>query len=268
LLLTGLLAGPTAATAATTGAVGGLRDPATGTLELTVQASENAGLGLRSASVSLGGRLLDAAPFADPGCGPGTCPEVGSVALQAPTTAVADGPQRLEVTVEDGAGQVTVLVDRTVTVANTPPTYTSSVTLAIGSNPTTGGSGGTEEPPPGGIGGEASGCRAPRLTVVLASRSVRTRRGVPLLAPGKRHRFTGRLTCHDGTRRVAASRGTSIGLRHWVRGRVARQKVLRVGTNGRFSARVRVTSRRVLAFRARSADGGIVRVRIRLGVAR
>ena len=41
---------------------------------------------------------------------------------------------------------------------------------------------------------------------------------------------------------------------------------MRVGAKGRFAVRVRVPSRRVLAFRARSATGKIVRVRIRVGV--
>ena len=255
-----------AALAATAGAVGGVRDPAAGTLELTVQASENGGAGLRSAAVTLAGQLLDSAAFDDPGCVAGGCPEVGSVSLTAPTAGVADGPQRLEVTVEDGAGRVVHVVDRTITVANVQPPVPSTVTLTLGSGPSTGGSG-TTETPPGGVGGEQSGCRAPRLTVVLAQRAARVRRGVPLLAAGRRHRFQGRLTCLAGTRRVAARRGTPIGLRHWVRGHVEAQHVLRVGADGRFSARIRVPSRRVLAFRARSDSGAIVRVRIRVGVA-
>jgi hypothetical protein len=261
-----LLAAAPAAMAETTGAVGGVRDPAAGTLELTVQASENGGAGLRSAAVTLAGELLDAAPFGDPDCVAGGCPEVGSVSLTAPTTGVPDGPQRLEVTVEDGAGRVVHLVDRTITVANIQPPMHSTVTLTIGSNPSTGPSGGTEEPP-GGVGGQQTGCRAPRLSVVLAQRPVRVRRGMPLLAAGRRHRFQGRLTCLAGTRRVAAPSGTPIGLRHWVRGKIQARHVLRVSAKGRFSVRVRISSRRVLAFRARSATGTIVRVRIPVGVA-
>lgn len=182
------------------------------------------------------------------------------------TTGVPDGPQRLEVTVEDGAGRVVHLVDRTISVANVQPPTSSTVTLTIGSNPSTGSSG-TPEQPPGGVGGNQTGCTSPRLSVVLAQRQVKVRRGLPLLAAGKRHRFTGRLTCLAGTRRVAAARGTPIGLRHWVRGQIELQRVLRVGAGGRFVARVRITGRRTLAFRARSATGAIVRVRIRVGVA-
>jgi hypothetical protein len=214
--------------------------------------------------VTLAGRLLDSAAFADPACAAPACPAVGTVSLAALTTGIPDGPQRLEVTVEDGAGRVTHILDRTVTVANTPPQYSSSVTLRVGSDPDTGPSGGASDPP--GVGGEQSGCRSPQLAVVLSRRAVRIRRGVPLLAAGKRHRFNGRLTCRSGTRRVAAPRGTPIGLRHWVNGKIERQKVLRVGTNGRFSALVRVTGGRTLAFRARSATGKIVRVRIRVAV--
>jgi hypothetical protein len=247
-----LAAGTPAAMAATTGAVGGVRDPAAGTLDLSVQASEHDGAGLRSAAVYLAGELLDAQPFADPACGPGTCPAVGTVALNAPTDGVADGPQRLEITVEDGAGTVTHLVDRTITVANTSPTYTSSVTLTIGSGTTTGPSGTTPDPP-GGVGGDASGCASPRLTVVLAKRT------------GKRHRFTGRLTCLVGSRRVPAARGTPIGLRHWAKGKIRHHAVLRVGAKGRFTVLIRVAARRTLAFRARSATGKIIRVRIPVG---
>jgi hypothetical protein len=263
-LVATLLAAAPAARADTNGAVGGVRDPATGTLQLTVQATESSGAGLRSASVALAGRLLDSGSFADPACGPPSCPAVGTVSLEALTTGIADGPQRLEVTVEDGTGRVTHILDRTVTVANTPPQYSSTVDLRIGSHPASGPSGGTPDPP--GVGGEQSGCRSPQLAVVLSRRAVRIRRGLPLLAAGKRHRFAGRLTCHDGTRRVAAARGTPIGLRHWVDGTIRRQKVLRIGANGRFSALVRVDGRRTLAFRARSATGKIVRVRIRVGV--
>lgn len=258
------LAGAPAAMAETTGAVGGVRDPATGTLELTVQASEHAGVGLRGAAVTLAGRLLDAAPFADSDCEPGTCPEVGTLSLSAPTTGVADGPQRLEVTVEEGDGRIVHLVDRTVTVANTPPQYSSTVTLRVGSSPSSGASGGTQ--PPGGVGGEQTGCRSPQLAVALARRSVRVRGGILLLAPGRRHRFAGRLSCRTAGRRTAAPAGTPVGLRHWVRGRIARERVLRVGANGRFAARVRIDSRRTLALRARSAAGNVVRVRIRVGV--
>jgi hypothetical protein len=267
LLVVTMLAVAPAAMAATTGAVGGVRDPAAGPLGLTVQASENGGAGLRSAAVTLGGELLDVAPFDDPACTAGTCPAVGSVTLLAPTTGVPDGPQRLEVTVEDGNGDMVHVLDRTVTVANDQPPYSSTVTLTIGSNPATGPSGATQDPP-GGAGAQQSGCQAPRLSVVLARRPARVRRGLPLLTAGKRHRFLGRLTCLAGTRRVNASAGTPIGLRHWVGGRIELQRVVRVGTRGRFAVRARVPSRRVLAFRARSATGNVVRVRIRVGVIR
>jgi hypothetical protein len=269
-LVAALLAAAPAARAETTGAVGGVRDPATGTLQLSVQASEHSGAGLRTAAVALDGQVLHSAPFADPACAAGACPAVGTVALRAPTTGVADGPHRLEVTVQDGAGRVSHVLDRIVTVANTVPDHSSSVTLEIGAGGTSAPSG---DPPPadgpgvGGAGGTAA-CHAPRLSVVLKRRAVRVRRGLPLLARGKRHRFAGRLTCLAGTRRVAAAQGTPIGLRHWVNGTVRRQRVLRVGPRGRFTALIRVGGRRTLAFRARSDSGKIVRVRIRVGILR
>jgi hypothetical protein len=266
-LVATLLAAAPAAAADTTGAVGGVRDPATGTLDLSVQASEHSGAGLRSASVTLDGQLLDRAPFADPACAAGACPAIGTVSLAVPTTGVADGPHRLAVSVEDGAGGVTTILDRVVTVANALPSHSSTATLTLGSGDTTGPTG----DPPGagpGVGGEDAGCHAPRLAVVLKRRAVRVRRGLPLLSRGKRYRFAGRLTCLAGSRRVAAAQGTPIGLRHWVTGTLQRQRVLRVGARGRFTALIRIGGRRTLAFRARSESGKIVRVRIRVGIVR
>src|ERR1044071_374953 len=50
-------------------------------------------------SMSAGGVLIDSADFADPGCVPGVCPDVGTVPLSVPTYGVPDGPARLEVTI-------------------------------------------------------------------------------------------------------------------------------------------------------------------------
>ncbi len=115
---------PATAQASTFGAVGGVRDPASGVLELRVQAIETAGVGVRRATATLAGSALETATFAEPDCVPGVCPAVGAVALDVPTYDFPDGPARLEVTVEDAAGTVTHVVDQTVTVDNTPPTST------------------------------------------------------------------------------------------------------------------------------------------------
>ncbi len=133
-----LLAAPSAR-ADVHGAVGGVRDPAAGVVELTVLATEDGGAGLRSAAAVLGGEPLAAAPFGAPSCLPDSgdpvagCPAAGTVTLLVDTAEVADGLQRLEVTVEDGAGRVTRLVDRSILIANTPIPWQSSVTLTLGS---------------------------------------------------------------------------------------------------------------------------------------
>ena len=151
---------PAAAQASTLGAVGGLRDPAAGVLQLTVQAVETDGIGLRSATATLAGQALDTQYFAAPDCEPGVCPAVATVALTAPTDDVPDGPARLEVTVEDAAGTVTHVVDETITIANTLPTSTPTVTVSVGAGAKVpqAGPGGPSGPEPG-SGGAGGGCR-------------------------------------------------------------------------------------------------------------
>ena len=92
-----LLTLPAAAQAEVHGAVGGLRDPAAGTLQLNVRVTETTGVGVRRATAMLGGHLLDSQYFADPACAAGVCPTVATVDLAVPTAAVPDGTARLEV---------------------------------------------------------------------------------------------------------------------------------------------------------------------------
>ena len=128
-----LLAGTSTAVAADDaeaphGAVGGVTDPAAGVLELTVYATDG-GAGLLRATTALDGRTLDEAHFAD-------APATGSVTLHVPTTVVADGVHRLRVDVEDAAGNVAVLVDRDIRVANTPVVSHPTVEVTVGSGST------------------------------------------------------------------------------------------------------------------------------------
>jgi hypothetical protein len=258
---------PATAQAATSGAVGGVRDPAGGVLELTVQAVENEGVGLRRASVTLGGTALDTATFADPDCAPGACPAVGTVALTAPTYGVPEGPARLEVTVEDAAGTVTHVVDQTITIANRQPTSTSTVTVSVGAgakNPQTG---------PGGPGGPAGppgtrGCASPRLSMFLAQRPLRIRRGVPVLAARRKYRFRGRLTCVVDGRRRAAKRGTLVQVRDRRKGRTIERPAARVKTGGAIVVRLAHRRSCAVVFRIRGAGGHLVRVRIPIRVVR
>ena len=269
-----LLAAPSAR-ADVHGAVGGVRDPAAGVVELTVLATEDGGAGLRSAAAVLGGEPLAAAPFGAPSCLPDSgdpvagCPAAGTVTLLVDTAEVADGPQRLEVTVEDGAGRVTRLVDRSILIANTPIPWQSSVTLTLGSGSSR--SSGPSTSPSGDqpvVPGGRAGCADPRLSVALAQRPLRLRHGVPVLARGRRYRFEGRLTCRMGERRRPAVQGTVVEVRHLVRGRTVGKPAVKVRRDGRLYAWIAPAGSRIVVFRIRAADGRIVRVRIPLRVAK
>lgn len=265
--LVALLTLPAAAQASTSAAVGGVRNPAGGVLELTVQAVENEGIGLRRATVILAGTPLDTESFAEPDCVPGVCPAVGTVALTAPTYGVPDGPARLEVTVEDAAGTVTHVVDQTVTVLNRQPTSTSTVTVSVG--------GGSKKPQPGpgGPGGpagpsETNGCASPQLSMFLAQRPLRVKRGVPVLAAGRKYRFRGRLTCVINGRRKAAPRGTLVQVRDRRKGRTIERRAARVKTGGAIVVKLAHRRSCTVVFRIRGAGGRLVSVRIPIRVVR
>jgi len=262
-----LLSLPAAAQASTSGAVGGVRDPAAGTLRLSVHAVETDGIGLRRATVLLGGNILDNQYFADPDCVPGVCPTVATVDLAVPTGAIPDGPARLEVTVEDAAGTVTHVVDQTVTVTNKPVVSNPTVVVSVG--------GGAKNPQagPGGPGGPAgpsdtSGCASPRLSMFLAQRPLRIKRGVPVLAAGRKYRFRGRLTCVIQGRRKAAPRGTLVQVRDRRNGRTIERPAARVKTGGAVVAKLAHRRSCTVVFRVRGAGGHLVSVRIPIRVVR
>jgi hypothetical protein len=258
---------PAAAQAATFGAVGGLRNPAAGDLELTVQAVETEGIGLRRATAILGGNTTDTVTFAEPDCEPGICPAVGTVSLLVPTAVVTDGTSRIEVTVEDAAGTVTHVLDETITVANTPVVSTPTVTVSVG-----GGSKTPQTGPPNGPGGPdhpgASGCRSPRLSMFLAARPLRVRHGVAVLKRGRRYKFAGRLTCLVDGRRTAAPRGTPVGIRDRVHGKTVVRAAARVRADGRVAVKLAHRRSCTVAFRVRGAGGNLISVRIPIRVVR
>jgi len=262
-----LLSMPAAAQASTLGAVGGVRDPAAGVLELAVQAVETDGIGLRRATAILGGTIVDSQYFGYPGCEPGTCPAVATVGLAVPTAAVPDGPARLEVTVEDAAGTVTHVVDQTITIANTPIVSNPTVVVSVGGgakNPQSGPQG------PGGPTGPSGsdGCRSPRLSMFLAQRPLRIRRGVPVLAAGRKYRFRGKLTCVVDGRRKAAPRGTLVHVRYRRKGRTIARPAARVRTRGALVVKRAHRRSGTVVFRIRGAGGRLVSVRIPIRVVR
>jgi hypothetical protein len=268
-----VLLGAPAASASTSAAVGGVRNPAADVLELTVLAREDDGVGLRSAEATLGGLTLDSEFFGDPACLPGTpdaeagCPNVGTVTLTVATTAVPDGVHRLQVTVVPGSGDPVVVYDETITVANAPPVSTSSVTVTVGSGAISPGppSGGGGPPPPA---GDDRGCASPRLSMFLAQTPLGFRRGVPVLAAGRRYRYQGRLTCRVDGRRRSAPRGTRVEVRNRLRGRTFVKPALKVRDQGLILARLAYPSSRVVVFRVRATGGELVSVRIPIRVVR
>jgi len=256
--------------AAPTGAVGGVRSQAAGVLTLTVFAVDG-GLGLSRAAAAIDGIPLDEARFGDGTCveapaeeaGTG-CPPVSTATLDVPTTAFADGPHELTVTARDAALNVSTLIRQTVTVANTPPKHSSTVTVDVGSGRIRAPSG--SNPGGGPVGGEEQTCAAPRLEVFLASRPLRIRKGLPVLLAGHKYRWRGKLTCRIDGKRRAAPRGTVVQLRSIVGGRVVSTRKLKVGRRGALSVRLALRSSRVLVFRFVGDD--VVRVRVRVRVVR
>ena len=256
-LAAALLAAPAAAGAAPTGAVSGVRDPASGLMRLVVLAS--AGDGLAGAVAALDGVVVARGSFPCAG-DPAVCPSAGEAELLVPTTLLADGPHRLTVTVTDAAGTAAVLADRVLTVANAPVPQRTSVTVQVGS-------GGAGTAPSAGSGGPPPGvrtCDRPRLRVHAAWREPELRGLRLVLQAGRRHRFAGRVTCVGEDGRGPAAAGTLIRLTQRRDGAVLRRRTLRTDANGRFAVRVRARTRRTLVFSLRS--GGRTTASVRLPV--
>ena len=242
-----VLAGAAAAlgaaeTTAPTGAVGGVRSPASGMLQLLINASDE-GSGLANAEAQLDGaapvfvRLGSGecperpAPGSEPP--PGACPaSVSAIPLSLDTRTVPDGERPLRVRVTDGAGNTATLVDEEIVVRNAPPQGRGTVaTVKVGIS-----SGGEEESPPGngkgsenGKGGENGNgkkkgkgeglalkrkrCRAPHLVMHLAKKPLwhTSPRHVPVLWYGHRYPYRGKLTCRSAKgKRFLAPRGTPV----------------------------------------------------------
>ena len=175
--------------------------------------------------------------------------------------------------VGDAAGNVSAKVERVITVDNTPPIYTSTVSVHVGTGvetPPSPPSGAGAPPPPGFPGTLAAlTCQAPRLSVTLSRKPLRRlRNGVPVLRAGKAYRFSGRLTCRSGTRRVNAPRGIPIELYHNVGRRLIRKPFGKTALHGRVAFNLRLYGKRVLVFRVRGSRRELVQVRIRVAVVR
>jgi hypothetical protein len=165
--------------------------------------------------------------------------------------------------VTDEEGTSTELLRRTITVDNAPRIYTPVVTVQIGSGTI------SQQPSPGGgsVGGESGpACASPQLSMRLASRPLRYRRGVPVLAAGRTYRYAGQLTCRIDGRRRPAPRGTEVQIRNRVRGWTISKPSITLRKAGVVVANLAYRSSRVVIFRVRAAGGDVVRVRIPIRV--
>jgi hypothetical protein len=259
----GVLVGGSSAWASPIAAIGGIQDPASeGALELSILANETeSGVALATATALLDDEVVDELVFEDGTCVDIACPV--TVTLTVPTAGRPDGNHLLTILIENEDGDVFEF-ERSFEVDNTPPVSTPVVTVSVGSNAVLPGPpvGGDETPQPSGD----SGCAAPRLSMYLAQDPLRYRRGVPVLAAGRRYRYLGQLTCRiDGRRRVAP-RGTLVQFRIRIGNRTIVQEPLKVRKDRRLLLKVAYPSSRVLIFRVRGSDGDVVTARIPIHV--
>jgi hypothetical protein len=273
------------------GAVGGLASPASGTLALTVRASD-AGLGLARAEASLDGVVAASATLGGAACAdlsPGDpavdlplgdgCPaSVTDLALPVPTPAYGDGVHRLQVTVTDAAGHRAVLADQGIVINNSPPERHSTAVLTLGTGDPAGGGGsgggavvagsGFAVAGAGSAGGRVPVCRAPRLSMFLKDKPLRVAHGVPVLRRDARYRFAGTLTCAVGGRRVHAPSGVTVALRNRIGSRTYKKGGVVTRSDGGLTIILAYRSARLLDFSYTSIDGTTTRVRIRIAVGR
>jgi hypothetical protein len=261
-----VLVAPSVAAAAPTGSVAGWRSPVAGGMTLTVWANPD-GVALRSATATLGGVTFPAADFTNRNGCEGLCQ--AEALINVDTTRVPDGPRELAITILDADGQTHRLeLSRDplmLEVDNAERVYTPTVTIQVGS----GTIGPPSSPPPGPVDPDAGpACASPRLSMRLASKPLRYRRGVPVLAAGRAYRYAGTLTCRINGRRRPALRGTQVQVRNRLRGWTISKPSITLRKAGDVTARLAYRSSRVVIFRVRGAGGEVVRVRIPIRVVR
>jgi hypothetical protein len=274
-----------------TGAVAGVHNPASGTLELRLYASDS-GWGLANAEATLDGQSA----FARLGAGscpepptpggaeppPGSCPEsVSAVPLTLDTTATSDGSHQLRVRVTDAAANAATLVDREIVVRNAPPSGLGPIaTVTVGVSSQSPGEqhegGGRPPSPPGGGHGR---CRRPKLKMRLARKPLwRTRpHHVPVLRYGRFYPYKGKLTClAPSGKRVPAPRGTPVEVYYRVwhlsfkrpKGRVkyVRKATIKVHKKGRLAIKMRFKTGRTILFRYHGPYAELAKSKLRLAI--
>jgi hypothetical protein len=293
-------------TTAPTGAVGGLRSPASGTLELRLSASD-VGWGLANAEASLGGvsafvRLGSGSCPEHPSPGgpepaPGDCPaSVSAVPLDLDTRSLPDGGHRLVVRVTDAAANTATLLDRQIEVRNAAPPGTGSTIATVTVGVASKSPGGEEGKGKGcekgkacerGKGGEKGKglalkrrrCRAPHLAMRLARKPLwhTLPHHVPVLRYGRRYPYRGRLTCLGSHhRRVSAARGTPVDVyfrvwhlsfkRHHGPVKFVHVRKVKVGKKGRLKLWLGFRSGRTVLFRYYGPRRELAKSKLRLAV--
>jgi hypothetical protein len=271
-VLAAMLVAPSVASAAANGSVAGWRSPANGEMDLTILAVPDQAA-LRSATATLG-NLSSTESFVDGTCST-SCPAQLVLPFNTHGAFPANffGERELVVTLEDVNGERSEILRRTITIDHreVDPTpcpsaspFHCALTIQIGSGAI------SPQPSPDG-GGDVGGdsgpvCASPRLSMALASKPLRRRRGVPVLAAGRAYRYAGTLTCRINGRRRPALRGTEVQVRNRLRGWTISKPSITLRKAGDVAVRLRYRSSRVVIFRVRGAGGEVVRVRIPIRV--
>ncbi len=260
-------------TTAPTGAVVGVTNPASGTLELLLYANDE-GAGLASAEVSLGGEPVLSAPLAGN--------SVSAFPLPVDTGVVADGSHQLVVEVTDAAGNSAQVLDREITVTNAVIPSGPRATVTVG---VSGGQPGAEEPgggkahPSSASGEGQGGCRRPKLKMHLARKPLwYTRpRHVPVLRYGRHYPYKGKLTCLAASgKRVPAATGTRVKVyyrvwnmsfkRHHGPVKYYLLRKIKVRKKGLIKVSLGFRSGRTILFRYNNPGGELAKAKLRLAV--
>jgi hypothetical protein len=264
------------------GAVGQVRSPATGKLDLKVSATDS-GVGLAKSVATLDGTQAAILTFGDNTCAElspndstvdypmdANCPAtVTDKSLPVDISKVPDGNHTLVVTVSDAAGNTSTIVNQQIEVDNTPIVQTKEQQLTIGNEGTTllpGGGTGTGTGSGGVQGASDTSCNSPKLSMFLSQKPLRVSHGVPVLSYAGRYRFRGRLTCVVGGKRKSATRHTRVDLANQIGKKVYEKGGATVRDKGGITMILSYKSSRTLIFRFTNLDGKRSQVKIKITV--
>jgi hypothetical protein len=196
------------------------------------------------------------------------CPTVSSAKMTVDAGVLPNGFHKLIVRVVDVLGHVKEFSQNT-EVLNNVDRGSSSQSLNIGTSGinTTPGSTNNNGGSSGGVAGASSqNCKTPRLSVVLADKPVKVRKGVPYLKAKKRYKFTGRLTCVINGKRKSAPKRARIDLQNKIGKKTYDKSGTTVASKGNFTIILAYRSSRTLIFRFTNSDGKRSQVSIKIRV--